>query len=118
MSPGDTRKWFDQPSPARGSGHGIYIIYQWLEGHPHLIALWLPRCSCVSAMWYDKNLFTWPMYQFRFCPEARGAADDDMQTYQGTEVGGWAKRYQKGTHSILQDIACKMSDVAGWLNLL
>ena len=44
-----------------------------------------------------------------------------MQTYQGTEVGGWVERYQTGTRSddsIPQDIACKMSDVAGWPNLL
>jgi hypothetical protein len=49
---------------------------------------------------------------------ARGAADDDMQTYRGTEVGGWVERYQTGTHSIPQDIACETSDVAGWPNLL
>lgn len=54
-----------------------------------------------------------------FRPEARGAADDDMQTYQGTEVGGWVERYQTGTHSIPpQDVACEISDVAGWRNLL
>ena len=53
-----------------------------------------------------------------FRPEARGAADDDMQTYQGTEVGGWVERYKKGTHNILRDIACEISDVAGWPNLL
>jgi hypothetical protein len=53
-----------------------------------------------------------------FRPEARGAADDDMQTYQGTEVGGWVERYWTGTHSISQNIACETSDVAGWPNLL
>jgi hypothetical protein len=37
-----------------------------------------------------------------FRPEARGAADDDMQTYQGTEVGGWVERYRTGTHSMSQ----------------
>lgn len=53
-----------------------------------------------------------------FRPEAHGAADDDMQTYQGTEVGGWVERYRTGTHSTSQNIACQISDVAAWPNLL
>ena len=53
-----------------------------------------------------------------FRPEAHGAADDDMQTYQGTEVGGWVERYRTGTRGISQNIACDVSDVAGWPNLL
>jgi hypothetical protein len=55
-------------------------------------------------MWYD-TLFTWACPSFRdFALSARGAADDDMQMYQGTEVGGWMERYQTVTHSIPQPI--------------
>jgi hypothetical protein len=51
-----------------------------------------------------------------FRPEVRGAADDDMQTYQGTEVGGWVERVlDKVPVPLLayhKNIACEIGDVA------
>jgi hypothetical protein len=46
MSQNDIGRWFDQPSRARGNQRPRDLYnFQWLEGHPHLLAFCLPRCS-------------------------------------------------------------------------